>query len=455
MHVTELHIENFRRFQKLDFYPPKDLAVLIGVNGSGKSTVLDALAILLNLYSNQLLGRKYWHDDFFDIEFTDSDISLATLEARLAVTVQVDKLNLQSWNILINRSSYPTRRNKNKGNKVDNNQLFDLVRSHLNQLKYSPSAPSPILMHYQHSRTATNSSSVEHYPSFGKRGIPKLSAYLQAFSKNRDDFKDFFDWFELEENYENEVRLREDINFKNSRLEVVRLAIQTFLAEFPDAHFDNLRIIRHQRNSEVEFKSRSIEPTLVITKNAQEFSINQLSDGEKTLLMLVADIARRLAILNPGASSPEEVLKGNGIVLIDEIDLHLHPAWQRMVIPGLRATFPNCQFFATTHSPQVLSNVPKENVFILEDSQIYPADSTTYGRDTNAILAELMGVSERPLETKKMLNECFNLIDAGELQKAEIRLDELEKMLGSFDTEVIRAKTLLGFLSRKGNEANL
>lgn len=218
-------------------------------------------------------------------------------------------------------------------------------------------------MHYQHSRTAANSSSVEYDPSFGKRGIPKLSAYLQAFSKNRDDFKDFFDWFELEENYENEVRLREDINFKNSRLEVVRLAIQTFLTEFPDAHFDNLRIIRHQRNSEVEFKNRSIEPTLVITKNAQEFSINQLSDGEKTLLMLVADIARRLAILNPGASSPEGVLKGNGIVLIDEIDLHLHPAWQRMVIPGLRATFPNCQFFATTHSPQVLSNVPKENVF--------------------------------------------------------------------------------------------
>jgi predicted ATP-binding protein involved in virulence len=108
----------------------------------------------------------------------------------------------------------------------------------------------------------------------------------------------------------------------------------------------------------------------------------------------------------------------------------------------------------TTHSPQVLSNVPKENVFILEDSQIYPADSTTYGRDTNAILAELMGVSERPLETKKMLNECFNLIDAGELQKAEIRLDELEKMLGSFDTEVIRAKTLLRFLSRQGNEAD-
>jgi predicted ATP-binding protein involved in virulence len=116
--------------------------------------------------------------------------------------------------------------------------------------------------------------------------------------------------------------------------------------------------------------------------------------------MLVADIARRLAILNPKASSPEEVLKGNGIVLIDEIDLHFHPAWQCMVIPGLRATFPNCQFFVTTHSPQVLSNVPKENVFILnvfilEDGQIYPADSTTYGRDTNAILAQLMGVSER------------------------------------------------------------
>jgi len=141
-------------------------------------------------------------------------------------------------------------------------------------------------------------------------------------------------------------------------------------------------------------------------------------------------------------------LEGEGIILIDEIELHLHPQWQRDIIPRLTNTFPNCQFIVTTHSPQVLSNVKKENVFIVEDFQVHPADAYTFGRDSNSILSELMGVSERPIEIQNKLTECLYKIDDGQIEEAKILLRELSDLLGRNDSEIVKASTLISFLSK-------
>jgi predicted ATP-binding protein involved in virulence len=153
-----------------------------------------------------------------------------------------------------------------------------------------------------------------------------------------------------------------------------------------------------------------------------------------------------LAIANPDPT--KNALEGEGIVLIDEIELHLHPQWQRDIIPRLTSTFPNCQFIVTTHSPQVLSNVKKENVFIVEDFQVYPADHPTFGRDSNSILSELMGVSERPIEIQNKLTECLYKIDDGQIEEAKILLRELSDLLGYNDSEIVKANTLISFLSK-------
>ncbi|WP_309143275.1 AAA family ATPase [Nostoc sp. CHAB 5836] len=102
---------------------------------------------------------------------------------------------------------------------------------------------------------------------------------------------------------------------------------------------------------------------MTVIKQGEELIVNQLSDGEKCLLAMVGDLARRLAIANPSLPDP---LQGSGVVLIDEIELHLHPKWQREIIPALTRTFPNCQFIVTTHSPQVISQVKPEGIYILE-----------------------------------------------------------------------------------------
>ena len=128
---------------------------------------------------------------------------------------------------------------------------------------------------------------------------------------------------------------------------------------------------------------------MVVKKSEQTLYFDQLSDGEKCLLAMTGDIARRLAMANPYADNP---LQGGGVVLIDEIELHLHPGWQRRVVPALERTFPNVQFILTTHSPQVLSSVAREQIVLLSGFQAVSRLPYTEGRDSNAILSELMGV---------------------------------------------------------------
>ncbi len=137
---------------------------------------------------------------------------------------------------------------------------------------------------------------------------------------------------------------------------------------------------------------------MLVRKGKRDLVIDQLSDGEKCLLAMTGDLARRLALANPAMKDP---LHARGIVLIDEIDLHLHPTWQRQVIPALTSTFPHCQFVASTHSPQVIGSVPKESVKLLEDGQLVEKLPHTLGRDANAILSEIMDVPPHPLEPQR------------------------------------------------------
>lgn len=133
---------------------------------------------------------------------------------------------------------------------------------------------------------------------------------------------------------------------------------------------------------------------MTVTKDDRELLVNQLSDGEKCLLAMVGDIARRLSIANPGLDDP---LQGEGVILIDELELHLHPKWQRGIIPKLTETFPNCQFIVATHSPQIVSDVQPESIFILKSTDsgvIVEHPDHSFGRDSNQILEDLMGVPD-------------------------------------------------------------
>ena len=157
---------------------------------------------------------------------------------------------------------------------------------------------------------------------------------------------------------------------------------------------------------------------------------------------LVCDIARRLAIANPGGNP----LEGTGVVLIDEIELHLHPQWQAEIIPALRKTFPNLQLVITTHSPIVLSYVDRECVRLIKDFDLVERVSHARGRDPNAVLTDVFETRHRPDDIKARLTDVATLIDDEHLDQARTALDELRKSLGDDDREVARLSTMLAFL---------
>ena len=139
----------------------------------------------------------------------------------------------------------------------------------------------------------------------------------------------------------------------------------------------------------------------------------------------------------------------SGVVLIDEIDMHLHPSWQSKIIKILTETFSKVQFIFTTHSPSVLSNVPNKNILILDNFEIYPLENMTYGKDIEAILREVMRIEVRPKEVVEKLKLFNDMLDKNKLSNAKDILKELEEILGKDDSEVVERRVSLELEERE------
>jgi predicted ATP-binding protein involved in virulence len=434
MRIKKLNLKNFRGFKELEIkFPGSNLVVFVGINGSGKSSILDCLAMFLSQFVSELCSKSSRGNEFV---ITDSDINIESEETGNIITIDrihhpLESDNTFSWMIVKSRSprkgryTYPTTPSLYSG------QVYERISN-------NPGLNLTVLAYYQNQKIFPGT------PAKSKKKeyeFNQFYAYENAFKKGIQDFNDFTAWFRLEEDWENEKKIEKGLDFVNSNLEVVRRAIKTFLDEIPSAGLSNLHVVRSKRDKPFRFDT-SHNSSLVIEKGGENLKIDQLSDGEKMLLLVVSDLARRLSIANPGM---EDSLQGNGVVLIDEVDLHLHPQWQREVIPALGKTFPNCQFITTTHSPQVLSNVEKENILILEDYKIVENTPFTYGRDSNSILYDLMNVEERPKKVKNELDKLYRLIDAEKVEEARMELKKLTNALGEDDKEIVRANMYLNF----------
>ena len=180
-------------------------------------------------------------------------------------------------------------------------------------------------------------------------------------------------------------------------------------------------------------------------------SVKQLSDGYRTMLALVMDLARRMAVANADAEWPEgqTVLHSPGIVLIDEVEQHLHPAWQQTVLPRLMDIFPNVQFIVTTHSPQVLTSIPAKHIRILRDGAVYTFPEETDGAEAGRVLEDVLGVNPRPdNEAARKLRDYERLVNDGQWDAPEAaRLKrELEAHYGDsepkLDELALRVETM-------------
>jgi predicted ATP-binding protein involved in virulence len=203
---------------------------------------------------------------------------------------------------------------------------------------------------------------------------------------------------------------------------------------------------------------------IVIAINGQPQPFSNLSAGQKMMVAFIADLAIKIVTQN-ASFLPEEIDIDNevlpqilqhtsGLVMIDEIDVHLHPKWQRQVVDDLKNTFPAIQFVCTTHSPIITSEVEAKCIRFLEyeaenGGTISTIPSESYGLDANRVLDELMGASERNKEVTQNLHKMFQLIDDEDFDMARQAMIPLITKIGDRDPEITRAQTLIKFLEGK------
>jgi len=184
---------------------------------------------------------------------------------------------------------------------------------------------------------------------------------------------------------------------------------------------------------------------LIVAIGKSDFQMfRNLSDGQRIMLTLIGDLAKRVIMLNPQLG--RDVLQQTpGIVMIDELDLHLHPTWQRRVIHDLKRTFPQIQFVVTTHSPQLIGEALPREIRVLDHGSV-STPPRSFGVDSSRILEEVMHASPRNIDTKELLSRLAELIDKEDMAGARETLRIVEEKLGHDDPEVIGATTLIQLL---------
>jgi predicted ATP-binding protein involved in virulence len=406
--VHRLSLSGYRGLDTQEFSFGPQLTVFIGANGTGKSSVLDALAVMLS----QLLDTLWEHSGRQHFQREDIANGQDALIGKVMVSIDGEEFD---WTLARKRQDrdrkpLPTDKGLRK-------RLEPLGK----ELLEHPEQSLPLAVYFSVDRAHLD------IPERlrKKTSDERFSVYDHALVSGEVDFRTFFDWFKDQEDIENAER-RTNAAYENRKLSAVRRAMERLLGE----GFANPRI-------------RRAPLRLVLDKKGQELSLNQLSDGERGLIALAGDLARRLTDANPALVDP---LQGSAVVLIDELELHLHPAWQRDVVPHLRRTFPNCQFIVTTHSPQVLSHVRAEDIRILrwEDRKIVQAQpDAAYGLDSNRILEDLMGVPRQPQEIRARFDALYAAIHSGDLQEARSLQADLTQDIGPDYPEFVKIDMLL------------
>ena len=403
MKIKSIRIDNFRGIGHLEI-PLLDehLNLFLGVNGAGKTSVFDAVSYVFSWYLARVKNPKSQGTTIplNDIKNNQQD--------GCSISLTLDDGG--SWTLFRNK---PYKKAKADAGKTDLTEMMRYVAEvHDRALQGSG---IPVVMFYPVDRVINSA------PAHLKRNNRETEiwdAYENAIRGNAE-FRSFFEWYRCQEDRENE-HIRDDAAYRVRNLTAIRTAIGRFFPEF-----GNMRVRRNPQRFE-------------ITKGNEKIEFNQLSQGEKCYLALVCDLARRFAMANPAMQNP---LEGSGVVMIDEIDLHLHPKWQMEITGKLRETFPNCQFLISTHSPHVVSDVQASQIFTLQDGMLQERAYNPYGRLAEEILSGFFDIPmARSIKVRDDIRKAYDALRNNDKEEFESIFKSLSDLLGRTDPEMVRLK---------------
>lgn len=418
MQIERLTLQNFRGFDQREFHFHPRFNLLIGENASGKSSLLDALGITVGAWFLGIPGLNkppgiepgdvrvvsHRHIDSYSFE--------KQFPARVECVGRVMGKSLTWARELRSEGGHTTS--------VDAKGVADVARQAEAEVRVGAGVVLPLICAFGTERLWFEKS--RHPRPAGMNG--------QRMPSRLDGYKDSLN-FTIQESVLL-AWMRDQLTISLPRksapiaFRLVQDAVRNCVDGAGDLYFDG----RYD--------------DLVVGMNDGLQLFRNLSDGQRILLTLVGDLARRAAVLNPQLG--DTALKETpGIVLIDELDLHLHPRWQRRVIADLKRTFPCLQFVTSTHSPQLIGEARPEEIILLEDGEA-TNPPRSFGMDSGRVLEQIMGADSRDSEVKARLEKLSRLIDREDFEAARHLIDDLEVLVDPDDSELTRARALISFL---------
>ncbi|WP_350350464.1 AAA family ATPase [Microbacterium sp. A8/3-1] len=430
-HIDRLRVQNFRQYEALSVDFGSEVTLLIGENGAGKTAVLDAIATLLStVLADQKHGGKNLRH--VDARVVPSDLDYlqraATIESAYPVIVEgegeLDGATFQWARTIRSPSNRPTL-----GSRDVREFSSGLINRAVKARELTDAVVLPVIAYYGVERL------VGERRAQGDIPVSQRGAYHSALDP-RSDLKRLFTFLR---NLDNQILRAQAYGDENPlaarrQFEAIEKACELILSPVG---------WRRMRWND------SINGLTLTHGTHGTLPLSMLATGPRIAAGLAIDLASRMARANPHLGGEDLLCSTPGIVLIDEVDLHLHPSWQQQIVPLLRKTFPRVQFILTTHSPQVISTVEAKNIRILNGTEASTPEFAE-GLRSNVVLETLQGVDPAPpTRSRRMLEHYMRLVSAGDgssVQAVELR-QEVERELGGpgLNPELLKADVALAF----------
>ena len=433
MQIDQISISNFKLFAQSEFRFHPSFNLVVGTNGSGKTSLLRAVAVAMggwaHAYIKDTKNRRPIDDSEIreiqqDKRFDKSKMVLIEAHGKAAI---IDRFGVSKpvkavWQRRRLEASVQT---SNTG-KIDygNGTQYPLHFGNLGHdiLTYIESGKSfdlPVIAFYECDRLWLPKGEIKAEESAVAK-YSRFDPYVDCFHTGADH-KSLGQWL-----------LKHELASLQQKTDTptllsIREAAKAALEGCSDLRFD--------------FDEGRV---MVQFTDGHAIPFEHLSDGQRTMLGLFCDLARRAAMLNPHFGG-EASAQTSGVVLIDELDLHLHPQWQRRIIHDLRRTFPKIQFICTTHSPQLIGQAKPEEIIVLNAEHDHPGQSL--GMDSNWILRHIMGSNDRDPDVALQLDTIFSLIERANFKEAQQGVNTLRTQIGEHP-ELVEAQALIGRYTR-------
>lgn len=433
MQIKQIKIENFKGVTLFEMDMGSNLNTFIGANGAGKSTVIEAIDMLLSWVVARVRTERGQGDLIHP-----NQIRKGAQYARLTIDVELEGERYK-WSLYKKANLVRKKLPNDSSDLVQSSACANKIVEIINQRKIAP----PIISSFGVNRA------IDEIPKGISRKKHKLKPediYDKGISPIR--FRSLFEWMLERQDIENgEYRAKSEageIFTEDEQLATIKRAIEKVF----DSGYTNLKVKNRPRRVTIEKREGA---------TLKEYELDLLSDGEKCYLAIVASIARLLAMATPQGQDP---LESSGIILIDEVDLHLHPEWQLTIVPRLTETFPNCQFIFTTHSPHVISSIPSSDsskLVVMKEGVGQEIGSGWYGKESDPILLDYFGLSHvRNNEVHHLLEKIWQELNQNNAITDHYKdlKSQLQSLINPNDPAIFELQLQEALIAKQQNEKN-